>query len=844
MRPLPPPRTGPGRRLLWTLLAFAAATLGLPAQSVRWEAGDSGLGNSLLLIFENCEPEGQPALPAIPGVTFAPAGRSESTNIVNFSVSRTIALSYVVRGPQNPPLQIPAFSVRTSKGDLPVAAFNVAAPAAPLDSLARARLLPARPSVWAGEVFGLTYELSAARRTNPQISPTFDWNPAPLAAEDWSKPEVTEAVANGDRRVNVTFRTRAVAKVQNRVKLESASHLISIQTGTIGFGIISQPRMEQVSVSSDQPVLEVRPLPPGAPAGFGGAVGQFQLVSRVVPERAAVGEPVTWTLELTGTGNWPDLGGLPARTVSQDFQVVQPKAKRVNAEGKLFDATLTEDVVLVPTKAGDYALGPVSFSYFDPQAGAYRTITAPRTTLAIAGAAAPRFNVTPPDPANDPAAPTGAAPPAKDVTPAAAPAGIPREPLPGEAGATVPFTARSLGWSLAAPGLAGFGWWLALAYWRARATDPLRPRREARARLAGHLAALTRARPGEHRAPLLAWQQDSARLWGLEHAAPSVRTLAAAAASGGAGIEAWVRLWQEADQALYGPRPELPGDWLDRAQTALAARRLPGFRPWTLLRPRNLMPFAAGLVLWAGITGTALEAAATAATDPTGLYRRGDFAGAEKAWRRAVELAPANWIARHNLSLALEQLDRNPEAAAHAAAAFVQQPDHEAVRWHFAHTAGRGGTAPAELVPFLQPDLWRGWARRASPADWEWAAVLAAWLAAAGLAGVLTLAYRGGGIWWRRVAWTGFGLGLAGAGLAVAGTLAYGPAAHPAAAIVARATVLRSIPTEADTTQKTTPLTAGGLARLEGSFLGWRRLAFPNGQTGWVRREDVVPVWR
>ena len=843
MRLLLPPRTGPGRRLLWTLLAFAAA-LSLPAQSVRWEAGDSGLGNSLLLIFENCEPEGQPALPAIPGVTFAPAGRSESTNIVNFSVSRTIALSYVVRGPQNPPLQIPAFTVRTSKGDLPVAAFNVAAPAAPLDSLARARLLPARPSVWAGEVFGLTYELSAARRTNPQISPTFDWNPAPLAAEDWSKPEVTEAVANGDRRVNVTFRTRAVAKVQNRVKLESASHLISIQTGTIGFGIISQPRMEQVSVSSDQPVLEVRPLPPGAPAGFGGAVGQFQLVSRVVPERAAVGEPVTWTLELTGTGNWPDLGGLPARTVSQDFQVVQPKAKRVNAEGKLFDATLTEDVVLVPTKAGEYALGPVSFSYFDPQAGAYRTITAPRTTLAIAGAPVPRFNVTPPDLANNPAAPAIAAPPAKDVTPAAAPAGIPRDPLPGEARATVPFTARSLGWSLAAPGLAVFGWWLALAYRRARDTDPLRPRREARARLAGHLATLARARPGEHRPSLLAWQQDTARLWGLAHAAPSGRALAAAAASGGTGTEAWLRLWQEADQALYGPRPELPGDWLDRAQTALAARRLPGFRPWTLLRPRNLMPFAAGLVLWVGITGTALEAAATAATDPAGLYRRGDFAGAEKAWRRGVEQAPANWIARHNLSLALEQLDRNPEAAAHAAAAFVQQPDHEAVRWHFAHTAGRGGTAPAELVPFLQPDLWRGWARYASPADWEWAAVLAAWLAAAGLTGVLTLAYQGGGIGWRRVAWASFGLGLASAGLAVAGTLAYGPAAHPAAAIVARTTVLRSIPTEADTTQKTTPLTAGGLARIEGSFLGWRRLAFPNGQTGWVRREDLVPLWR
>ena len=333
-------------------------------------------------------------------------------------------------------------------------------------------------------------------------------------------------------------------------------------------------------------------------------------------------------------------------------------------------------------------------------------------------------------------------------------------------------------------------------------------------------------------------------MWGLEQAAPSHRALAAAVAPGAAGAEAWLRLWQEADQALYGTRTELPADWLDRAQTALAARRLPGFRPWTLLRPRNLMPFAAGLACWVAVTGPALEASAVAVTDPAGLYRRGDFAGAEKAWRRGVEQAPGNWIARHNLSLALEQLDRNPEAAAHAAAAFVQQPEHEAVRWHFAHTAGRGGTAPAELVPFLQPDLWRSWARHASPAAWEWAVVLAAWLAAAGVAGLLTLAYRGGGPGWRRGAWTGFALGLVGAGLAAAGTLAYGPAAHPAAAIVARTTVLRSIPTEADTTQKTTPLTAGGLARVEGGFLGWRRLAFPNGQTGWVRREDIVPVWR
>ena len=291
--------------LLLAVVGFAAA------QSVRWEQADGALGTNLALVFENCEPDGQPALPSLPGVTFAFAGRSESVNIVNFQMTRSVTLSYGVRAPQNQPLRIPAFTVRTNKGDLRVEAFDAAKPAVAIDSLATSRLIPEKRSVWAGEVFGITYELSAARRTNPQISPTFDWNPAPLVAEDWSKPEVTERNTGGDRRVNVVFRSRVATRTPNTIRLEAATHLISVQTGTIGFGIISQPRMEQVSVTSDQPTLEVKPLPPGAPAGFSGAVGQFKLTSKVVPEKAALGEPVTWTLELSGTGNWPDVTGLP-----------------------------------------------------------------------------------------------------------------------------------------------------------------------------------------------------------------------------------------------------------------------------------------------------------------------------------------------------------------------------------------------------------------------------------------------------------------------------------------------------------------------------------------------------
>ena len=54
--------------------------------------------------------------------------------------------------------------------------------------------------------------------------------------------------------------------------------------------------------------------------------------------------------------------------------------------GKHYDGTLTEDVVLMPTKAGNYQLGPVSYTYFDPESGTYTTLTTPAVSLAITAA--------------------------------------------------------------------------------------------------------------------------------------------------------------------------------------------------------------------------------------------------------------------------------------------------------------------------------------------------------------------------------------------------------------------------------------------------------------------------
>ncbi len=822
------------------LVAFARA------QTVRWMPADSSLPNALQLVFEDCAPDGQPTLPTLAGVTFTFLGQSESSHFSfgtgGASRQRTITQSYMIRARQNAPVQIPAFTVKTDKGNLRVDAYNAAAPAAPLESVASSKLVPERTSVWAGEVFGLTYELSASRRTNPQISPTFDWNAAPLVAEDWSRPEVTEAVVNGERRLNVVFRTRAVAKSPNRLKLEAASHLLSIQTGTIGFSIISAPRMEQVSVTSDQPTINVRPLPADAPAGFNGAVGQFKLTSKVVPEKAAVGEPVTWTLELSGTGNWPDIAGLPSREVSNDFQVVQPKAKRTPAESKLFDVTLSEDVVLVPTKPGTYTLGPVSVTFFDPKTGTYVTKSAERTTVTITPPLTPQFNLGATTPTTPPASETPAAkPPSPPGTPPP-PAGIPRDPLPGTADARAPMTTRALVIGLLSPvaGLLIFWTWLAVR--RAQQTDPVRPRREARDRLAQTLAHLSSANGEERDALLRAWQKDAAILWQIAHAAPRATAfLGGGVTSPTEQDQAWVNLWQEADRSLYGTKSVLPADWVARAQEALAAKAVPGFKPLRLFLPQNLMPFAALLTL-AAITSVSLLHAA--ALDGLAAYRKGDFAGAEKGWRNRISTTPTDWIARHNLSLALAQQENPGEATAQAAAAFVQAPAEPAVRWHFALAADKSGALAAPLGAFLNPALTPTLARQASPATWQLGLIASAFAVALAFAGLLAVAYDRMSRRWNIAAFAVIVLGVASSAAAFTGLHAYGIAANTNAAIVSRATTLRSIPTEADTTQKTSPLAVGSIALSGKTFLGWTQLTFENGQTGWVRKDDIVTLWR
>jgi tetratricopeptide (TPR) repeat protein len=882
----------PGPFIAALLLALGAMTSAF-AQTARWQPdrGSLGLGQAseIQLVFENCSPNGTPTVPRVNGVSLELAGQSQSTEIVNFNVTRRVLLTYVARPTQRGTVDIPPFDIPTDKGNVrvPAASFTVGDATlgnsgATLDSVIQARLNPPAEPVWAGEVFPLTYTLSIVRRFSAQLASNVEWSSAPLSVEDWSKPEMGELNSGGEVRNVATYRTRALARTPGPLALSPAQQLVNVQTGTSAFGLFSRPTMEQFAITTPAAGLTVKALPSPAPADFTGAVGEFTLTSKIVPTTAAPGEPITWTLELAGTGNWPDLGGLPARDASRDFRVVQPQAKRTTKEGTLFEATLTEDVVLIPTQPGTYRLGPVRWSYFDPKAGEYRTLTTETVTVTIAPASAAV------------AAGSGAAGSSARETPVVAgatggprpgtaplPRGLPRDPIAGEAAAPRPLSWLTVGGLAAASLLLPLAGWVALAWGRARSTDPRKARRLARAELVATLRALAaKPAPDEQRRLLTAWREHAARALGLGRSVPSAGDLArqanAASANPKAGeaeAEAWRSLWTDTDRTLFGPEnPPLPNDWITRAQNAAAGVPRARFQLRSLFRRRNLLPWvallalstsittlapdlraasdasgvgavgAAGAKRAAGVAGATGAAGTASAANAAAQYRAGQFTSAEQAWRARIAAEPTDWVARHNLALALGQQDRWSEALGHATAAFVQNPSDPSVRWHLALCSERAGVTPAGVSGLVDGSLFAQAAVQLSPAEWQRVGIMGAWTIAFALGLFLLHGYRNVR-WLRPTAAALSALGLVAAAAGVTGALRYADLGSAEAAITWRPTTLRSVPTEAATSQKATPLAAGSVARVTKPFLGWRRLEFTNGQTGWVQASDLIPLW-
>jgi hypothetical protein len=140
----------------------------------------------------------------------------------------------------------------------------------------------------------------------------------------------------------------------------------------------------RITLRSDPVKIVTLPLPEaGKPVDFGGAVGQYQMTTLVDKNKIEVNEPLTLHIKISGIGNIKSIG-IPKVPELPDFRTYQAgddeKVEKVNYQ---VGGTKTFDQVFIPTRAGSYLLPSLRFSYFDPQARAYKTVASEQIQVEV-----------------------------------------------------------------------------------------------------------------------------------------------------------------------------------------------------------------------------------------------------------------------------------------------------------------------------------------------------------------------------------------------------------------------------------------------------------------------------
>lgn len=146
---------------------------------------------------------------------------------------------------------------------------------------------------------------------------------------------------------------------------------------------LGRTQTQPVSVTADAVIVEVLPLPKeDRPHTFLGAIGDFSLDVESVPKTGSVGEPVTVTMTVHGSGNLDTVSAPVLQTDEKVFKRYEAQIKSTDAGSKVFEQ------VLIPLSADIKEISGAVFSFFDPQERAYRTLTAPPISIEVTPATA------------------------------------------------------------------------------------------------------------------------------------------------------------------------------------------------------------------------------------------------------------------------------------------------------------------------------------------------------------------------------------------------------------------------------------------------------------------------
>ncbi|SHG88655.1 BatD family protein [Winogradskyella jejuensis] len=163
-----------------------------------------------------------------------------------------------------------------------------------------------------------------------------------------------------------------------KLKLDPYVLDLTVEVPTSRYDIFGNRIVRKVpqTITAGKRTINVLPLPEeGKPADFKGAVGLFEFNVTTNKVSLDAGESLEAKVEVSGKGNLK-LFELPKLTLPSSLEVYEPEHQeniRTNLSG--MQGRSLDTYTIVPQYKGKYPIPQVSFSYFNPEAKEYRTLT-------------------------------------------------------------------------------------------------------------------------------------------------------------------------------------------------------------------------------------------------------------------------------------------------------------------------------------------------------------------------------------------------------------------------------------------------------------------------------------
>ena len=134
---------------------------------------------------------------------------------------------------------------------------------------------------------------------------------------------------------------------------------------------------------SGKQVVHVSPLPAGAPASFGGGVGNFTMTTRLSKDTLKAHDAASLLVTVSGKGN-VSLLEAPKVHFPPDFDVYDVKVTENTdkSTGKT-SGSKTFEYPFIPRSHGSFTIDPVTYSYYDVSARKYVTLSGQPLTLKV-----------------------------------------------------------------------------------------------------------------------------------------------------------------------------------------------------------------------------------------------------------------------------------------------------------------------------------------------------------------------------------------------------------------------------------------------------------------------------